>query len=178
MRSKTVTRELAIAVETTISKRIPALVGGPSLHEWTVRRKSGDDKLRHTGMLKNGLRVVPGTASGASRPRGSGKVLSVHTVGYLQGHIHSDSGLSLQRLAKIHEFGTMVPVTPKMRRFLAAQDPPLIISPRKRFIVIPARPFFGPGFAESVGPRGRATRVVDVMAKRWARIINSGGRAR
>lgn len=50
----------------------------------------------------------------------------------------------LANLAEIHEEGRMIQITPKMRGWLRHNG--LIVSPRTKYIVIPARPTFGPVF--------------------------------
>lgn len=70
---------------------------------------------------------------------------AVIDVGFFEDQeFHPGASIPLPALAAIHEFGATIPVTEKMRNYLAARGLPL----RKETteLHIPARPFLGPAF--------------------------------
>lgn len=60
--------------------------------------------------------------------------------------VHDDEG-EIAKIAKVHEFGCKIKVTPKMRNYLHGQG--LHLKPTTDYIVIPERSFIRAGFQEN-----------------------------
>lgn len=62
----------------------------------------------------------------------------IYYVGAVSGRVHSGSGLTLAHLWKIHEYGTTIKVTAKMRAYLHSIN--IHLKPTTMYIRIPPRP--------------------------------------
>lgn len=71
--------------------------------------------------------------------------------------VPASAGGELTMIARVHEHGATIRVTPAMRGYLGAQG--LHLRPETDAVVIPARPFVGPG-VERVRSGGRARTVL------------------
>lgn len=76
-------------------------------------------------------------------------------------------GVDLATLAAIHEYGVTIPVTDAMRGYLHAQG--LHLKASTLAVVIPPRPFIGPGLRRFTGNGGRAREVVKESVARALR---------
>ncbi|MFX0205149.1 MAG: hypothetical protein ACFFDT_04125 [Candidatus Hodarchaeota archaeon] len=64
---------------------------------------------------------------------------AVTAVGFFSGDVYPSSGIGIAGVAAVHEFGTKIRVTPKMRGYLAYRG--LHLSPSTTHITIPERSF-------------------------------------
>lgn len=74
----------------------------------------------------------------------------------LVGYQSSGDGFGVAELAIVHEFGTKIPVTDKMRKYLATQG--LFLKKSTEYITIPARPAVRTVFdnnKEEIGEQGK-----------------------
>lgn len=110
------------------------------LSQFTIRNKGSTKALIDHGDLVNAItfKVIPAQMAvfvGVLRTATSKR---------------ADTGEQyLANIARIHELGAIVPVTPKMRAYFRARWG---INLRKAYIVIPARPFLQPTF-KAYGPK-------------------------
>lgn len=98
-----------------------------ALHPFTVKRKGSSKALIRHGDLRNSITHQVDRNS--------------VFIGVLRTAKGKD-GQALANIAAIHEEGAVIRITPKMRGYLWSQG--MRLSPDTRYIVIPARPTFGP----------------------------------
>jgi len=79
------------------------------------------------------------------------------------------SDITMAELATIQEFGTVINVTPKMRKFLSATG--LNLSPETKVITIPSRPFMRQTFDEQESELGAMAEKLDrdILTKQTSR---------
>jgi hypothetical protein len=113
----------------------------PGLHPFTVARTGRTQPFVGTSIDEALTWRVEQTARGA----------------FVWAGIPASAGEELIMLVRVHEKGATIPVTAAMRGYLHAQG--LHLRPETAAIVIPPRPFIGPGF-ERQRSGGRARTVV------------------
>lgn len=140
---------LAIAIQEAIIYTFPK--SGPGwepLHDFTIKTKGSTGILVDSGQLRNSIMV---------HPEDIGKMESTRRIGvfidYSGYHVDERRFPQTQRknilvahLAHIHEFGTVINVTDRMRRFLHAVG--LHIKDSTTKIIIPERSFLRTGWDE------------------------------
>lgn len=76
----------------------------------------------------------------------NGRVIRVGVFGPGAEQYEKGANITIGHLAAIHEFGTRIPVTEKMRKYLVSQG--LHLKKETEFIIIPERPFIRAGWDE------------------------------
>ena len=99
------------------------------LHPFTVRGKEDARTMISTGFYVNHIGVI-------EEKKGKGYT---YRVGFTAPN--HPSGISMNKLGRIHEYGAKIPVTDKMRGYLAWKG--LHLRKETKSIIIPARPHFG-----------------------------------
>ena len=140
-------REAILTQGASVGERWDALSRG------TIKRRGAGRTLIHTGALLHGIKAWP--------------VRGGMAVGAKPGDTHFPSGLLMQRIVDIHEFG--VPYRGKRRKSSRS------VKKRKRWR-IPPRPFLGPAFRQHTEPE--ADRLTPWLFQMLIRFLtkHSGGR--
>lgn len=123
------------------------------LHEYTIRRKKSTKPLIDSGDLVGAI---------AWQLSGTEDVF----IGVKRGAKHKDS-TDIADIAAVHEFGTVIPVTPKMRAYLAAQG--LYLRRSTTHIVIPPRSYLRPVLATQEFRQETAAIIKEQLKKELTR---------
>lgn len=140
---------LAAMVENAIILQFPEQ--GPNwapLHPFTIRTKGSTGILVDTGQMRNSIMIHPDDIATIKTERRVGIFVA-------QSGFHVDErrfpktqqrDILVAQIAQIHEFGAIINITPRMRRFLHAAG--LHVKATTTQIVIPERSFLRKGWDE------------------------------